>query len=69
MDVLVTQGYSPGYGARFLKRIIDERITLPISQRWRDVKHFHVTLDGEQMAIGTKGLGMVACAEPQAIAV
>jgi ATP-dependent Clp protease ATP-binding subunit ClpC len=69
MDVLVTQGYSPAYGARFLKRIIDERITLPISQRWRDVKHFHVALDGEQIVIGTKDLRMVACAEPQAIAV
>ena len=69
LDVLVTQGYSPAYGARFLKRIIDERITLPISQQWRDVKHFHVTLDGDQIAIGTKDARMFACADQQAIAV
>jgi ATP-dependent Clp protease ATP-binding subunit ClpA len=69
MDMLVTQGYSQAYGARFLKRIIDERITLPISQQWNDVKHFHVTLDGDQIAIGTKHPRMFVCADPQAIAV
>jgi ATP-dependent Clp protease ATP-binding subunit ClpA len=69
MDMLVTEGYSPAYGARFLKRIIDERITLPISQRWRDAKHFHVTLDGDRFAIGTKDPRMSPCCEPQAIAV
>ena len=29
-----SDGYSLAYGARFLKRVIDERIKLPISQRW-----------------------------------
>ena len=30
------------FGARFLKRLIDERIKLPISARWREGSHFHV---------------------------
>ena len=29
-------GYSLCYGARFLKRAIEERIKLPISQHWTD---------------------------------
>jgi hypothetical protein len=33
------------------------------------VKYFHVTLDGDQIAIGTKDPWMFACADPQAIAV
>jgi ATP-dependent Clp protease ATP-binding subunit ClpA len=42
MELIVTQGYSLAFGARFLKRVIDERIKLPISSSWRDVAHFEV---------------------------
>ena len=34
LEQLVHDGYSLAYGARFLKRVIDEQIKLPISQRW-----------------------------------
>jgi ATP-dependent Clp protease ATP-binding subunit ClpA len=48
LELLVAQGYSPAYGARFLKRVIDERVKLPISARWRESAHFHVRArDGE----------------------
>jgi len=48
LELLVRQGYSLAYGARFLKRAIDERIKLPISARWKDSSHFHVVArDGE----------------------
>src|SRR5207302_3263242 len=40
LEVIVAQGYSLAFGARFLKRIIDERIKLPISTRWREGSHF-----------------------------
>jgi len=45
-ELLVTQGYNLAFGARFLKRVIDERIKLPISARWREGSHFdvHATL-------------------------
>ena len=44
----MAQGYSLSYGARFLKRTIDERIKLPISANWKDGSHFRVVLrDGE----------------------
>jgi ATP-dependent Clp protease ATP-binding subunit ClpA len=44
MEELVKQGYSLAFGARFLKRAIDERIKLPISARWREGSHFEVSL-------------------------
>ncbi|MFQ3639709.1 MAG: ATP-dependent Clp protease ATP-binding subunit, partial [Chloracidobacterium sp.] len=34
IDQLVQQGFSPAYGARFLKRTIDEKVKLPITLQW-----------------------------------
>ena len=36
IEQLVTDGYSLAYGARFLKRVIETKIKLPISQRWTE---------------------------------
>jgi ATP-dependent Clp protease ATP-binding subunit ClpA len=48
LELIVSQGYSLAFGARFLKRVIDERIKLPISERWREGSHFEVAVkDGE----------------------
>ena len=48
LELIVSQGYSLAYGARFLKRVIDERIKLPIGTRWREGSHFHVrVIDGQ----------------------
>jgi ATP-dependent Clp protease ATP-binding subunit ClpA len=48
LELVVTKGYSMAFGARFLKRYIDERIKLPISARWKDGTHFDVKAkDGE----------------------
>jgi ATP-dependent Clp protease ATP-binding subunit ClpA len=48
LEALVTKGYSMAFGARFLKRIVDEHIKLPISERWREGSHFEVFVrDGE----------------------
>jgi ATP-dependent Clp protease ATP-binding subunit ClpA len=40
LEQLVTDGYSLAYGARFLKRVIESRIKLPISQRWAEGNAF-----------------------------
>ena len=37
-----SKGYSMAFGARFLKRFIDEHIKLPISAQWKDGSHFDV---------------------------
>jgi ATP-dependent Clp protease ATP-binding subunit ClpA len=48
IEQVVTRGYSMAFGARFLKRFIDEQIKLPISAHWRDGVHFDVkVVDGE----------------------
>ncbi|HEY9434662.1 MAG TPA: ATP-dependent Clp protease ATP-binding subunit, partial [Blastocatellia bacterium] len=48
MNRLVDQGFSPAYGARFLKRTIDEKVKLPITNLWKAFTGFVVdVVDGE----------------------
>lgn len=48
LDKLVEKGFSPAYGARFLKRTIDEVVKLPITNLWKAFNTFVVDLrDGE----------------------
>jgi ATP-dependent Clp protease ATP-binding subunit ClpA len=48
IECLVTEGYSLAYGARFLKRVIESKIKLPISQRWTEGRAFAVdAVDGQ----------------------
>src|SRR5438045_2356375 len=35
LDALTEKGFSPTYGARFLKRHIDEKVKLPITALWK----------------------------------
>ena len=51
LDQLVQDGYSLAYGARFLKRAIEARITLPISQRWNEGTIFTADVVDGQIAI------------------
>src|SRR5437764_4712428 len=51
LELIVGQGYSLGYGARFLKRVIDERIKLPISTRWREGSHFQVRVANGEVVV------------------
>jgi len=51
MEFIAAQGYSLTFGARFLKRVIDDQIKLPITMRWNDGSHFRVSVAGEAIAI------------------
>src|SRR4029450_934448 len=51
MEQLVQDGYSVAYGARFLKRHIEERIKLPISQRWTEGEVFTAELHDARIEI------------------
>jgi ATP-dependent Clp protease ATP-binding subunit ClpA len=42
LELVVVEGYSMAFGARFLKRFIDEHIKLPISTQWKNGSHFDV---------------------------
>ncbi|MCD9189165.1 MAG: ATP-dependent Clp protease ATP-binding subunit [Pyrinomonadaceae bacterium] len=48
LNVLTEKGYSPAYGARFLKRYIDQKVKLPITNQWKAAMRFIVDAeDGE----------------------
>jgi ATP-dependent Clp protease ATP-binding subunit ClpA len=60
LDAIVRCGHSPAYGARFLKRVIDERIKLPISAKWHDAQHFHVRVENGEVVVDTERSAQVA---------
>src|SRR3982751_2821398 len=48
LDLLTEKGFSSKYGARFLKRHIDEIVKLPITAMWKSASKFLVhVVDGE----------------------
>src|SRR4051812_26556948 len=48
IDLLTENGFSPAYGARFLKRHIDQKVKLPITNEWKTARKFLVdAVDGE----------------------
>jgi ATP-dependent Clp protease ATP-binding subunit ClpA len=42
IDLLTEKGFSPTYGARFLKRHIDEKVKLPLTTTWKLGSRFTV---------------------------
>ncbi len=48
LDLLTEKGFSPAYGARFLKRHIDQKVKLPITNEWKLGRSFSVeAVEGE----------------------
>jgi ATP-dependent Clp protease ATP-binding subunit ClpA len=55
LEQLVHDGYSLAFGARFLKRTIEDRIKLPISQRWLEGIHFTAVVRNGAIEIDVSG--------------
>lgn len=53
VDAIVQEGYSMSYGARFLKRVIDERVKIPLSLAWASADQFRVTVVSGQVSVET----------------
>jgi ATP-dependent Clp protease ATP-binding subunit ClpA len=51
INAIVATGASLEFGARYLKRVIDDAISLPISSRWHGASHFHVRADSERVTV------------------
>ena len=51
LELVVVKGYSMAFGARFLKRFIDEHIKLPLSAQWKNGSHFDVTARDGQLVV------------------
>lgn len=62
IDRLAQIGFSPKYGARFLKRRIDEEVKLPITLHWDEAQNFLVTVENEKVVV-------IPIFEPQPLAV
>jgi ATP-dependent Clp protease ATP-binding subunit ClpA len=61
-DRLVHDGYSLAYGARFLKRVIDDQVKLPISARWHEGSLFRVAVTGDHISVEALGTPTIALA-------
>lgn len=53
LDALVDTGYSPKYGARFLKRHIDEKVKIPITLQWKEGSFFRVNVVENDILVET----------------
>src|SRR5205814_1684409 len=52
VNLLVEKGFSTAYGARFLKRTIDEKVKLPITNLWKNHENFYVDVVNGEVTIG-----------------
>jgi ATP-dependent Clp protease ATP-binding subunit ClpA len=53
LDAIVELGYSYAYGARFLKRTIDDKVKIPVTNRWNEADTFlvEVTSSAEKIHV------------------
>jgi len=54
LELLAEIGFSLKYGARFLKRRIDERVKIPITQHWKEGQEFDVEATGGELTVSWK---------------
>ncbi|MGD9589012.1 MAG: AAA family ATPase [Pyrinomonadaceae bacterium] len=51
LDLLTEKGFSPAYGARFLKRHIDQKVKLPITNEWKLSRRFAVDVEDDEIVV------------------
>jgi ATP-dependent Clp protease ATP-binding subunit ClpA len=61
LEIIVARGYNITFGARFLKRFIDEHVKLPISARWKEGSHFDVIARDDQLVVEPAPEAMAGC--------
>lgn len=57
--VLVEKGYSLSYGARYLKRKIDELVKIPLSRKLDQGMHVHIYTVGNDIVVDVNGIGSI----------
>lgn len=55
---LAKVGFSPKYGARFLKRRIDEEVKIPITMHWNEADQFHVRVEADKIVVAPEMAGL-----------
>ncbi|MBI5492457.1 MAG: ATP-dependent Clp protease ATP-binding subunit [Deltaproteobacteria bacterium] len=51
IEALVEKGYNKKYGARFLKRHIDEKVKVPITLKWKEGDFFKIDLVNDEVVV------------------
>jgi ATP-dependent Clp protease ATP-binding subunit ClpA len=51
LNLLTEKGFSLTYGARFLKRHIDEKVKLPITNNWKLATYFKVDVENGEVVV------------------
>jgi ATP-dependent Clp protease ATP-binding subunit ClpA len=51
LNLLTAKGYNTAYGARFLKRHIDEKVKLPITALWKTATNFVVDVENGETVV------------------
>lgn len=51
LDLLTQKGFNTAYGARFLKRHIDEKVKLPLTTMWKAASQFKVDAEDGEIVI------------------
>jgi ATP-dependent Clp protease ATP-binding subunit ClpA len=51
LDLMTEKGFSPAYGARFLKRFIDQKVKLPITNEWKASTRFKVDAEDDEIVV------------------
>jgi len=54
LNLLTEKGYNTAYGARFLKRHIDEKVKLPITAMWKSAGTFAVDVENGETIVKPK---------------
>ncbi len=54
IDLITLKGYSPAYGARFLKRHIDQKVKLPLTNLWKTGTQFIVDAESDEIVVKAK---------------
>ncbi len=54
LDLITLKGFSPAYGARFLKRYVDQKVKLPITNLWKSGTHFSIDAKDDEITVQTR---------------
>jgi ATP-dependent Clp protease ATP-binding subunit ClpA len=55
VNKLTESGFNTAYGARFLKRHIDEKVKLPITGMWKTSSRFSVDVENGEVVVKPEG--------------
>jgi len=60
LELIATEGHSVAFGARFLKRVINEQIKLPVTIHWNDGSHFRVRVARQTIVVEAGSVRLAA---------